>query len=226
MDNIVKITGSKSGIILRLDPEADWDSIVKDVAEKFKSSAQFWGDAKKAIAFQGRELDEKQQDEILATIQDNCELQIVCVLDENPEREAAFAKALQQEKSGSASAVAEKTAANMLQNDNGQVLDVETSIIILGDVNNGAKVISKGNVIILGSLKGNVFAGSAGNVDAFVIALDMKPVQIRIADTIARSPDESPRRSKTKETRIAFWEDGNIYIEPLDKDVMSDIRLS
>ena len=34
MDNIVKITGSKSGIILRLDPEADWDSIVKDVAEK------------------------------------------------------------------------------------------------------------------------------------------------------------------------------------------------
>ena len=108
MDNIVKITGSKSGIILRLDPEADWDSIVKDVAEKFKSSAEFWGDAKKAIAFQGRELDEKQQDEILATIQDNCELQIVCVLDENPEREAAFAKALQQEKSGSASAVAEK----------------------------------------------------------------------------------------------------------------------
>ena len=106
------------------------------------------------------------------------------------------------------------------------MLDVETSIIILGDVNNGAKVISKGNVIILGSLKGNVFAGSAGNVDAFVIALDMKPVQIRIADTIARSPDESPRRSKTKETRIAFWEDGNIYIEPLDKDVMSDIRLS
>ena len=55
---------------------------------------------------------------------------------------------------------------------------------------------------------------------------DMKPVQIRIADTIARSPDESPHRSKTKETRIAFWEDGNIYIEPLDKDVMSDIRLS
>ena len=27
------------------------------------------------------------------------------------------------------------------------------------------------------------------------------------------------------ETKIAFWEDGNIYIEPLDKDVMGDIRL-
>ena len=30
---------------------------------------------------------------------------------------------------------------------------------------------------------------------------------------------------KEKETKIAFWEDGNIYIEPLDKDVMGDIRL-
>ena len=105
---------------------------------------------------------------------------------------------------------------------------METSIIILGDVNAGAKVVSKGNVIILGSLKGNVFAGSAGNVDAFVIALDMKPVQIRIADTIARSPDEKKigRSKKTRETKIAFWENGNIYIEPLDKDVMNDIRLT
>ena len=224
---------------MRLDPEADWDSIVKDVAEKFKSSAEFWGDAKKAIAFQGRELDEKQQDEILATIQDNCELQIVCVLDENPEREAAFAKALQQEKSGSASAVAEKTAANMLQNDNGtgfffkgnlrsgQVLDVETSIIVIGDVKVGAKVVSKGNVIILGTLEGTVYAGSTGNTNAFVIALDMNPMQIKIADVIARAPDKPARLKKRHkpETKIAFLEDENIYIEPLDKDVMNDIKL-
>ena len=106
----------------------------------------------------------------------------------------------------------------------GQVLDVETSIIIIGDVNAGAKVVSKGNVVILGSLKGNVYAGSSGNVNAFVVALDMDPMQIRIADTIARSPDK-PYKKQSKETKIAFWEDGNIYIEPLDKDVMGDIRL-
>lgn len=101
---------------------------------------------------------------------------------------------------------------------------METSIIIIGDVKAGAKVVSKGNVIILGSLKGNVYAGSSGNTNAFVVALDMDPVQIRIADTIARSSDK-PRKKKEKETKIAFWEDGNIYIEPLDKDVMGDIRL-
>lgn len=240
MENLVKITGSKSGIILKLDPEAEWEQIKTEVAEKFQSTADFWGDAQKAIAFRGRELDDAQQDEIRKIIQENCRLQIVCVLDEDPCREAAFAQAVRSGGDASKAETAEQTAANLMQNDNGtgfffkgnlrsgQVLDVETSIIILGDVNNGAKVISKGNVIILGSLKGNVFAGSAGNVDAFVIALDMKPVQIRIADTIARSPDEDKkgRGKKEKETKIAFWEDGNIYIEPLDKDVMSDIRLS
>ena len=240
MKNIVKITGSKSGIILKLDPEAEWEQIKKKVAEKFQSTADFWGDAQKAIAFQGRELNDDQQDEIVKIIQENCRLRIVCVLDEDPDREAAFAQAVKTGGRNSKAEAAEQTAANLMQTDNGtgfffkgnlrsgQVLDVETSIIILGDVNNGAKVISTGNVIILGALKGNVFAGSAGNVDAFVIALDMKPVQIRIADTIARSPDEDKkgRGKKEKETRIAFWEDGNIYIEPLDKDVMSDIRLS
>ena len=240
MKNIVKITGSKSGIILKLDPEAEWEQIKKEVAEKFQSTADFWGDAQKAIAFQERELNDDQQDEIVKIIQENCRLRIVCVLDEDPYREAAFAQAVKTGGRNSKAEAAEQTAANLMQTDNGtgfffkgnlrsgQVLDVETSIIILGDVNNGAKVISKGNVIILGALKGNVFAGSAGNVDAFVIALDMKPVQIRIADTIARSPDEDKkgRGKKEKETRIAFWEDGNIYIEPLDKDVMSDIRLS
>ena len=106
----------------------------------------------------------------------------------------------------------------------GHVLDVETSIIIIGDVKAGAKVISKGNVIILGSLKGNVYAGSSGNQNAFVVALDMDPMQIRIADTIARSPDK-PKKKQPKETKIAFWEEGSIYIETLDKDVISDIRL-
>ena len=241
MENYVKITGSKSGIILKLDSEADWEELKKQVAEKFRSTSDFWGNAQKAIAFKGRDLSEEQQEEILGIIRENCSLDIVCVLDDDPERENAFANAVkentgQEKKSGTS----QETVDNLLQTDNGtgfffkgnlrsgQVLDVETSIIILGDVNAGAKVVSKGNVIILGSLKGNVFAGSAGNVDAFVIALDMKPVQIRIADTIARSPDEKKigRSKQTRETKIAFWENGNIYIEPLDKDVMNDIRLT
>ena len=72
----------------------------------------------------------------------------------------------------------------------GQVLESETSIIILGDVNPGARVISKGNVVVLGAMKGNAFVGAAGNESAFVAALSMDPMQIRIGDVIARSSDK------------------------------------
>ncbi len=229
MKSTIMIKGTKSGIILVLDGNAEWSALKEEIAEKFRFSSDFLGNAQKAISFQGRDLTTKQQEEILEIIEENCNLQIMCVLEEDPRQEAAFARALEKENPPEADKPAQDEGSGFFFKGNlrsGQVLDVETSIIILGDVNAGARVVSKGNVIILGALKGNVFAGSAGNVNAFVVALDMSPVQIRIADTIARSPDESPRRKKGKETKIAFWEDGNIYIEPLDKDVLGDIRLS
>mgnify|MGYP001091361946 CR=1 FL=1 len=40
MGNVVKITGSKSGIILKLDPEAEWELIKKEVADKFRISGE------------------------------------------------------------------------------------------------------------------------------------------------------------------------------------------
>ena len=80
----------------------------------------------------------------------------------------------------------------------GQVLESETSVIILGDVNPGARVISKGNVIVLGTLKGNIFVGAAGNEAAFVAALSMDPMQIRIGDVIARCSDGAPAKKKKK----------------------------
>lgn len=106
----------------------------------------------------------------------------------------------------------------------GASLEFDNSVVIIGDVNNGARVVSKGNIIVLGSLKGTAYAGASGNTNSFVVALDMRPTQIRIADTIARSPDK-PLKDEVKEAKIAFLEDGNIYIEPLNKSVINDIRL-
>ena len=113
----------------------------------------------------------------------------------------------------------------------GQVLETETSIIIVGDVNQGATVTSKGNIIVLGSLFGNVYAGAGGNENAFVLALELDPVQIRIADTIARAPDKVGKalwkreKEKTKEPKIAFRSEGNIFIEPVSRTVLNDIKL-
>ena len=110
-------------------------------------------------------------------------------------------------------------------------MEAGSSIIILGDVNPGATVVSKGNVVVLGTLKGTIHAGAAGNEGAFVAALNMNPMQIRIADAIARAADDKPDKKsrKAKETStgpmIAYTEDGNIYMEPITKEVINDIRI-
>lgn len=221
MNDTVVFKGTKSGIMLVLDPNTAFEQLKKDVAAKFKASAEFLGEAQKAISFQGKVLSDEEKMEIVDIIHQNCKLNIVCIMEEDEKLERAFRQSMESKFAQQDYSTGQFFKGNLRS---GQVLDVETSIIIIGDVKAGAKVVSKGNVIILGALRGNVYAGSAGNHDAFVVALDMEPMQIRIADTIARAPDK-PKKKQPKETKIAFWEDGNIYIEPLDKDVMGDIRL-
>ncbi len=55
--------------------------------------------------------------------------------------------------------------------------------------------------MFLAVLKGNIFAGANGNENAFVVALDMEPMQIKIADIIARCSDSSPVRKGRKKQK-------------------------
>lgn len=221
VDNSVIIKGNKYGIVVVLNPDIGFEELKEQVTIKFKESSKFFDNAKMAISFEGRILSNDEQKDILDIIGNNTDMHIVCVIDNDPDKEEIFKKSLEEK---------------LMEFDNntgqfykgilrsGASLEVENSVIIIGDVNNGARVVSKGNIIVLGTLRGNAFAGACGNNNSFVVALDMRPTQIRIADTIARSPDK-PVKEIDKEAKIAFLEDGNIYIEPLNKSVLGDIRL-
>ena len=107
----------------------------------------------------------------------------------------------------------------------GQSIESDTGIIVLGDINPGASLISKGNIVVLGSLRGTVWAGADGNTNCFVIATDMTPMQIRIADTIARSPDRKDQNDQ-KDIKIAFLDENSaINISRLTKDVINGLIL-
>lgn len=106
----------------------------------------------------------------------------------------------------------------------GQTLESQESLIIIGDVNPGATVIAGGNIIIIGALKGSVAAGSDGNRNAFVMALSMDPIQIQIADIIARRADKNTREKSPKETMIATVINEQICIESVSKAAIQDIQ--
>ncbi len=106
----------------------------------------------------------------------------------------------------------------------GFVLDDESSLVIVGDVNAGSEVVSGGNIIILGTLRGSARAGAKGNKDAFVFALNMQPMQVSIADLVARAGDSSSK-SESHEPSIAIIRNDSIAIELATKTVLNDINI-
>ncbi len=98
----------------------------------------------------------------------------------------------------------------------GDVLEEDRSIVFLGDVNPGGEIISAQDVFVLGSLRGNVWAGKGQGADskALVYALAFSPLLIRIGPLLARSEDgphpSKPR--KTKSPEIALIRDERIEV--------------
>lgn len=223
MSNSVIIKGNKYGIVVVLDEHSEFDVLKKELAEKFQSASKFFDKANMAISFEGRKLSQNEERELLSIISQNSDLNIVCVIDTDEMREKYFKKVVEEKLEELSSHTGQFYKGTLRS---GQMLESESSIIILGDVNPGAKVIAKGNVIILGSLKGNIYAGAGGNEDAFVVALEMAPIQIRIGEIIARSSDESGlRKALSNDAMIAYVDEGHIYIGKLDKENLTDIRL-
>lgn len=216
----VVIKGNKSGIRLVLDKDIPFDELQKEIADKFESSAEFLGNAQVAISFEGRELSEDEEAVILQCISEHSNLDVVCVIDNDKKREEYFTKSLNERLMEMNSNSGQFFKGNLRS---GQVMEFETSIIILGDVNAGAQVVSTGNVIILGALNGTVYAGASGRQNCFVVALKMNPMQIRIGDVIARSSDE--KTEPPKEPQIAYLDNGRIYVDTLSRKTLTDIHI-
>ncbi len=95
----------------------------------------------------------------------------------------------------------------------GEYLESHGDLLILGDVNPGAKVSAEGNITIWGRLLGIAHAGSKGNSKAKISALQLSPVQLRIAKKVARGPKEKPQLGLAEQARIDSEE---IVISPLE----------
>ena len=85
-------------------------------------------------------------------------------------------------------------------------------LVIMGDVNPGAEVIAAKNIIVWGSLKGAAHAGVPNHEDAVIAALDLSPIQVRIAGYIARSPDARPLTAAVPE--LARIDRNEVVVEP------------
>jgi septum site-determining protein MinC len=209
------------GLILNLDPELPFDELRQAVADKFRTSARFFKNATMAVTFRGRVLTKDQELQLVEEIVQNSKIHVICLVDEEKESEEYYKQAVthalekRREEDG-------QFYRGTLRS--GQVLETETSVVIIGDVNPGAQVISKGNIVILGCCMGNIYAGASGDSGCFAAALTMKPMQVRIADKMARSAivKKTDTGEYPVDPQIIYIKDDHLQIKPITNETLSE----
>ena len=225
MKNSVIIKSFQHGISLHLPQDDSMDEILEKIAIKFKESAAFFKDAKMVLSIDGRNLSDEEEKQVIDAIESNSEIKILCLIGKDAETENQILKALEQYQN----IATDKETQNLGQFykgslKNGQVLETDSSIIILGDVNPGANVISKKDIIIIGGLYGNAYAGGNGESGHYIIALDISAECIKV-DNHRYNPPKAPKwpiRPKYQ-PKIAHVVNDVLVVEPVSKDFSEKI---
>ena len=182
MKNSVTIKSFPSGIVLHLDSELSFDLLLIQIGEKFRESRNFFKDAKMALSIKGRILSEWEEQQVLDIIVQNSDLTIICLVGDDDDINQNFVKALKQtdyEANGGQSSEGQFYRGTLK---NGQVLETESSIVILGDVYPGSAIISAKDIIVVGGLFGEAYAGGNGRPGHYITALEMAPEKLKIGD--------------------------------------------
>lgn len=201
-EEAVLFRGTREGIHIYLNDEAEFPSVVSSLEQRLATSQNFFQGARVVINTGRRTLSADQMATVSQILNRYEGVQLVRL----EQSKAAVA----QSSSEMTALVVEKPVRS------GQQLYHPGHIIIIGDVNPGAEIVAEGNIVIMGALRGTAHAGYAGNKSAFVAANVMAPSQVSIAGILARRPDgDSPVAAP--EPEVARLRGEQIVIEPCQR---------
>ncbi|MEM6425763.1 MAG: septum site-determining protein MinC [Cyanobacteria bacterium P01_D01_bin.128] len=220
---------SEAGRLLLLlppDPEASrnpvsWDELWQQLKQRIASSDRFW-QPNTAVHLVGRDrlLDVRQLQSIADVLKD-AELSLKRVYTSrrqtavaaatagySVEQQAALAHLNQSPTTEPGKALDEPLYLQATVRSGAEIRHPGT-VVILGDVNPGSSVIAEGDILVWGHLRGMAHAGSEGNAKCRIMALHMEPTQLRIADKLARPPENPPAHYQPE---VAYIGDAGIRI--------------
>lgn len=211
MNDIVKIKGLKSGLQLTFANGARFEDVQANLLNKLETGSNFF--VRGTTVFMQKGYFTEEQNETLRRMFHrhgmlfSMEFKQPNFSDPTPKYEKPVEIDTRPvEKKASPMLVINKTIRG------GQEVRTESSVLICGNVNPGAQVISGGSVDIRGTCRGMVHAGAFGDETAFVVADKLMPTQIRIANVIARSPDNAKEVNMAERASI---KNGFIVFEPI-----------
>ena len=177
MTRCINIYFKKDSIVLKIKEDATTNEILNELQEKLPDLKEFYKDEKTPIMVTGKVLKRFEIDSIQKLIQNVIKVKVDF---DSPKTlglhgiKRTFRKDIQISET--------KFYKGSIRS--GQKMEFEGSIVIIGDVNDGAEVIAEDNIAVLGNLRGMAHAGAKGNEKAIIAASIINSPQIRIASRI------------------------------------------
>lgn len=183
----VEFKGTKDGLVIYCHGAADFEAVLYELVGRLQERASFFAGTKVQVDVGDRRLSADEKKRLEAVISENSGLMLTGIQttrERSPDRvvppRGQKAEGMREGRS--------LTIRRTLRS--GQSVRFPGTVVILGDVNPGAEIMAEGDIIVFGIFRGTAHAGCAGDRSATLTALCLAPTQLRIADMIARAPDE------------------------------------
>ncbi len=193
----IQIKGIREGLLVTIF-EGRWDDIVVQLLDQIKEKEKFFKGAKLALDVGIRELHAAELGRLRDRLADS-DISLWAVISSSPVTERnsqalglatkiSTPKTDRKIKSIDSTIPGENAVfVNRTVRSGFKVLSHE-HVIVFGDVNPGGEIIAGGSIIVWGRCKGLVHAGADGDENAVICALELTPMQLRIANIFAISP--------------------------------------
>lgn len=227
MNKSVIIKSFPHGISVFLDAELPMESLLEEVALKFRESSHFFKNARLALSLEGRSMTDEEERMVIQAITDNSEIHVLCLVSRDPEADQNYFQAVEQcSMQETEEEAPEENDGNFYRGNlkKGHILETESSIIVLGDVLPGSSIISTRDIIILGGLYGEAYAGGNGDPNHFIVALEMSPEKLQIGDF----KDNTTKKKRwffhqKLQPQIAYVKENKIVMESITKELLSHL---
>lgn len=224
MESVV-FKGSRNGISMVIDSELDFEDLCMLIKEKLLQAKDFLGDRKSLVINSNERLLSEAEQLALKVLLKSLDFEVTDFVSKaekaeeeedieiaTPANSGALGGNLSMQKDKLETYYADGSTLIIRKNiRSGQSIDFDGTLIIFGDVNAGAEIRATGHILVMGTMRGLAHAGFNNNEEAVVYAGRLLPIQLRIADLIARAPDNEKQESERPE--IARISDGHLLIE-------------
>ena len=175
--NSVSINSRTDEVVIKIDDNAKQEDVIEELDKKMKDLKKMYQDEKTPIRVTGKILTNKELEEIREIIRSKIDVEIKF---DTPTTLGLHSITRSYKKDVGMS----ETTFHKGSLRSGQRLEVEGSLVIIGDVNAGAEVIAADNIAVIGTLRGLAHAGAKGNKEAIIAASTLDAVQIRISNIV------------------------------------------